>query len=441
MGLDLGTSVIKGLVMDAEGRVQCTAERPTEYVHPHSGWVEAEPERHRAVVTEVIRELVARSPGPVEALSAAAASGNTLLCAEDGAPLTNIINWMDQRAAQQRPHALRSLTVDEVRQITGWPCVDTFPLAHLSWLRENRSDLFAAAGRVCMNTDWLLFQLAGEWAMDHSTATTSHLQDQLSLSYHEPFLELLGIAERKLSSLVASGAPVGKVTASAAAATGLREGTTVVAGCFDHPGAARSVGVLRPGQLMLSCGTSWVGFLPEADRQRIIDAALLCDPFLSRRGGPWAGMFSVPRIGRTIDAYVRRIIAPGEADPYAVFNRAAATCAPGAGGLCIDLEEPVQELAASREQVSRAIMEGAAQLLADKLHALESQGFSFRDAVIVGGPSRSEVWSDIIGRTTGLNLSAGTAYSGAAGAAILAGIGTGLFSDEADAWKRTSRAR
>lgn len=214
----------------------------------------------------------------------------------------------------------------------------------------------------------------------------------------------------------------------------------MVSGCFDHPAAARSAGVLSPGQLLLSCGTSWVGLLPCCDRQTIIDHELLCDPFLSEIGGPWAGLFSIPCLGPNLDEYVRRIIAPGTDHPYAVFEAAAASASPGAGGLIIDPREPVRQWPASRENISRAVMEGAARLLAEKLAGLRSRGFHFQSAVLTGGPSRSPLWTEIIGILTGLPPTVGTVYGGAKGAALLAGLGAGIIAGQTGAFQFTNHA-
>ena len=420
IGLDLGTSAIKGVLTDGQGGELAEAGADTSFLHPHEGWVEVDPEQHYRNVCRVIRELAAAAPGEIVALAMAAASGNTLLTDADGMPLTNIINWMDARAEQQPPSALAGLTAAEVSQITGWPCVSSFPLAHLAWLREFQSDLYARAGRVCMNTDWLLFRLTGEWVMDYSTATTFHLQEQASRSYYGPFLKMLDIPRTKLSALVPSGNVAGPLTATALHDTGLSARTTVVTGCFDHPAAARSMGVLIPGQLMLSCGTSWVGFIPFMDRQAILDAGLLCDPFLSDDGGPWGGIFSVPYIGRAIDWYVDNVIAPGENDRMRIFNDSAARAAPGAGGLEIDLWEPPRQIDASRANVSRAVMEGAARLLNEKIQALHAYGFKYERAVMVGGPSKSPIWPTIVADITGIEIEVGNSSAGARGAALLA---------------------
>jgi sugar (pentulose or hexulose) kinase len=169
------------------------------------------------------------------------------------------------------------------------------------------------------------------------------------------------------------------------------------------------------------------------DRQVIIDSHLLCDPFLSTSGGPWGGIFSIPYIGRTIDWYVHNVIAPGEGDGLRIFNQSAAQAPPGAGGLEIDLRAAPRHVDGSRANISRAIMEGAARLLNDKIRDLGTHGFRYDQAVLVGGPASSPVWPAIIAETTGIDLAVGSRHAGACGAAMLAGIAVGLYQDEHDA--------
>lgn len=432
LGLDLGTSAFKGVLMSGDGTLLRTGSRAVCHRFPAPGRVELDPGEQWRALTGLLRELAATAPLPVAGLALAAAAGNTLLTDENGAPLAPVISWLDRRAAAGRLPLLRGLEGEEVRRVTGWPCLDSFPLAHLAWLRAHEPGLLERAAGVGMDIDWLLWRLTGRRTLDHSTASTVHLQDQPGRRWHQPFLERLGLAAGQLPLLLESGAPAGTLTAAAAAAAGLAPGLPVSGGCFDHPAAARAAGVLAPGQLLLSCGTSWVGLLPHGDRGAIIGEKLLCDPFLTARGGPWAGMFSLSRLGETIAWYVEQVIAPGAADPWRVFDELAAAAPPAAGPV-IDFERPTPPPAADRRRVSRAVMEGAAALLADRLDRLRARGFRCRQAVLVGGPCRSRVWPRVIAEKTGLALSVGSVYTGARGAAVLAGIGAGLFRDEAAA--------
>lgn len=440
IGLDLGTSAIKGVLVDLEGQVVAEAAVATEFKHPQDGRVEVEPESHYQRVCEVLRALTASSSVTVRGLAMAAASGNSLLTDAGGTPLTAIINWMDGRARQQPLSALNGLTAAEVREVTGWPCLDTFPLAQLAWLREHRPQVYRQAAHVAMDTDWLLYRLTGQWVMDHSTATTQHLQNQSTGTYYEPFLQRLQLDTSQLSRLVPSGVAIGPVTPAARRDTGLGAETVVVSGSFDHPAAARAMGILAPGELMLSCGTSWVGLVTGAARSPLVAAQLLVDPYLSGSGGPWGGMFSVPYIGRTIDWYIDHLIAPGAPDRLRIFNELAAQAPADAGGLALDLREPPQPLTADRALLSRAVMNSAVQLLNEQLQGLRGSGLHFQRAVMVGGPSASRLWVELLAAATGLQISQGGRDAGARGAALLAGIGSGVYRHEADAVSRWRRA-
>ncbi len=423
IGLDIGTTAIKGVLTD--GRAEVLAEHAVvnELNFGEDGRVEFDAEqRYRALCT-VTRALTAAVPCcAVSALAMAAASGNTLLCDQNGIPSGPAISWMDQRCVRNPPSKLSAFNENDVRETTGWPCVKTFPLAHLAWLLENEPNRFHSAAHISMDTDWLAHRLTGLWVLDHSSATTFHLQNQRSGSYHQPYLNRLGIAPEKLSKLMCSGEIIGALTAQAAHETGLSEQTMLVSGCFDHPAAARAAGVLQPGELLLSCGTSWVGFLPHLDRAAIVDARLLCDPFLSANGGPWAGMFSVPQIGRNIDWYVEHLIAPGEkvSERMRAFDAMAAGVASGANGLTIDLRQPPQRIDAAPSVISRAVMEGAVRLLNEKITDLAEHGFHYKRAVMVGGASRSPVWPGIVAELTGMEVASGGRSVGARGAAMLA---------------------
>ena len=129
---------------------------------------------------------------------------------------------------------------------------------------------------------------------------------------------------------------------------------------------------------------------------------------MAPEGGAWGAIFAVPYIGRTIDWYIENIIAPGVENKYEIFNELAAKADSGADGLKINLRKAPEYLNASRENISRAVMEGAAELFNEKLKELASSGIKFNKAVMVGGPSKSPVWPQIVEETTGINLTVGS---------------------------------
>jgi xylulokinase len=448
IGLDVGTSAVKGVLVSADGEKLAVGRRENRLLRPEPGWVELDPEEHYRTVCDLLRELASRAPrgGRVRALAMAAASGNALLTDAAGRPLTNIISWLDTRTVGHFAGLLPGFDGGSVWEVTGWPFGEVFPLAQLAWLRAHRQEAWHAAARVCMNTDWLLYRLCGSWGMDPSTATTFYLYNQRTGAWHRPYLDLLGITEPQLSPLAPCGQALGGLTVSAAGDTGLPRDTQVVLGCFDHPGAARGTGVLEPGNLLLSCGTSWVGFYPSRDRGAAVARGHLVDPFLTP-GGPWGCMFALTAISVIIEKYIDRfLLLPGEepARKYALFNELAARVPPGAGGLRIDLYRDWSDFLKEvrnpleghpREHLARALMEGAAFVTRRNLQRLDHAGIADRRLVMVGGPAESPVWPRIVAEVAGheLLLLHGQ-NAGAMGAAMLAATGAGLYRDEREAF-------
>jgi sugar (pentulose or hexulose) kinase len=328
---------------------------------------------------------------------------------------------MDSRAADDPRVDPEGIAPEEIHRIVGWPYFRGFPLVELAWLKLHRPDLFGRAAVAAMNITYLYHRLCGHYGMDHSTATTFYLQDQAKRAWHGPFLEWLGLRADQVPRLMPSGSVLGRVTARAARETGLPEGAAVVLGAFDHPSAARGCGVLNPGDVLLSCGTSWVGFYPVADRNAALAQGMLVDPFLSP-AGPWGAMFSLPRVGESVREFVERAFpdVPSAAGRYARFDETAALSPRGAAEPC------------------RALMEEIAGRMAARMRSLAAAGLAARRVAMVGGPSESRTWTRILADMLGVEIAlpeAG-ACAGALGAAILAGIGVGAFADEASAFGR-----
>ena len=448
IGLDIGTSAVKGVVMSSEGNIIAQGKRSTQFLHPQPDFIELSPEAHYRTVCDLIRELASRVPSGsfIAALNMAVASGNTILTDNDGQPLTNIISWLDQRAVNVVHKLLPEFDFEQVHSIVGWPWVGSFSFGHLAWLKHNAPEKYNSASHYGMNSDYLLFRLTGKWGMDPSTATTFFLQDQRQRQWYQPYLDRLEISEDNLSELLPSGSVLGLLTRQAVEDTGLSQETRVVLGAFDHPCAARGTGMLQPGDLLLSCGTSWVGFYPLENRDLALAQKLLIDPFLSPEG-PWGALFSLVRIGTTIDWYIDKLVLqPGDnsADKYRLFSACSQQAPPGANGLyinpCQDISSLPENIATlktrySREEISRAVMEGAAFEMKRKIQELAEAGMPAKRIAMVGGPAESPIWPRIVAEITGLGLRLINGQNaGAVGAAILAGIGAGIFRDECEAF-------
>jgi xylulokinase len=440
IGLDIGTSAVKGVLMSAKGSITSREKSETAYQRIDGGGVQFDVRQLYRLTVGVIRRLAGALPrgGSIVGLSIASASGNTVLVDEQGEPMIPAFSWMDQRVRDEMKTVFGKLNPDEVHETTGWPLLESFPLAHLAWLKCHAPKLLDASSIVCMSTDYLHFQLTGNWGIDRSTATTFYLQDQKSAQWHSLYLQKLGIPESKLPPIRSTGDMIGRITSEASADTGLVRGTPVVLGAFDHPCAARGSGILDEGQLLISCGTSWVGFMPIKERYRSVSLRMLTDPFL-QPAGPWGAMFSLPAIATSVDAYIRKYISDGP-DRYREFDRLAVSAGPGAGGLIIDPSagEISDDLAqAEKAHIARAIMEGTVFLLKEKIDKLEADGTCFSSVTLVGGPSETFPWPQIVADVLGLDIrTVNGSCAGAVGAAMVAGIGVGLYADEQDALKQ-----
>jgi sugar (pentulose or hexulose) kinase len=444
IGLDVGTSAVKGVLLASNGERIVLGKKAIRFVHPQADFTEIDPEEHVRSVFALIRDLSDQAPmdGIIRGISMAIASGNALLLDEHDKPLCNIISWLDGRAVNKTRELLPGLDIEGFQEVVGWPYGEFFPMAQIAWFRKNNPQSWRRVARVCMNNDYLFYRLTGKWGMDPSTASTFHLYDQINRCWHKPYIDLLGIDEQMLSTLLDSGEVLGSLTEEAAKATGLPETTVAVLGAFDHPSAARGTGALNVGKMLLSCGTSWVGFYPIEDRALGISQQMLMDSFLTP-SGPWGAMAALTAIGVTIDKHIDQYVLAGESSPikkYEIFNKAAVRAPVGSGGLFVDLYQgrmaflsdvKNQFASHSQEEVSRALMEGAAFEVRRLMERLDKVGITAEEVTMVGGPTESTIWPQIVADVTGCHLKLINGQTaGAVGAAIMAAIGYGLFESE-----------
>lgn len=437
IGLDIGTSSVKGVLRSSAGEILAAAKEAFVYTSPCPGGVEIEAEEYLASCCRLLRTLSGKLPegGRLQGICAASASGNLLLLDGEGKPSTPIYNWQDTRVTDETARVLGAdFDGDAHYRKTGWPFIpDSFPLAVLSWLKIHRPQLLAKASKVCMSTEYLFWRLTGKWGISTSAGSPFYLIDQQTGEYLPEILSVFGITEEQLPPVGKAGALLGYVTGEGAALSGVPEGTAVYLGTFDHPSAARAAGILEEGQLLLSCGTSWVCFYPLQKRAQAVEAGMIVDPFLAPNGGCWAGMKSLSSISARIEAYIRRYIA-NEGNIFDAFAQEAAKSAPGAGGLVLDLYSDAPVTGYPKHHIARAVMEAVINLLKAQMDGLSCHGIRVGEAVMVGGPSESPLWAEVIAQMTGLKILPGKgAYTGAEGAAILAGIGAGTWKNEQEA--------
>lgn len=432
IGLDIGTSSIKGTMTTPDSSESYTGRVPFEYICSDEGNVEISAEDYIEACFTLLRDFGAKLPEGAEivAISAASASGNLLLLDGDGNPMTTISNWQDKRVTDEVTQVFGDFDTEKYYRSTGWAFdLKTFPLAMLCWYKCHSPEVLSSCSKVCMSTEYLYYKLTGKWGIGKSAGTPFYLIDQVSGTYNTAVLEKLGIAEDKLPPIMKTGSILGEITEEASRECGIPQGIPVVIGTFDHPSAARGVGVTKEGQLLLSCGTSWVGFYPVTEREKAISAHMLVDPFLSENGGPWAGMVSLTSFSAQIEYFTKTYVDNGDRW-YKKLVEYSAESETGAGGLVINLMEDPDDAEIrkyEKKHIARAIMESVINMLADGMARITDAGIICNEAVMVGGPSENPLWAELISEKLGIKVTVmHGSYAGAMGAVALAGSAVGL---------------
>lgn len=429
IGLDIGTSSVKGVLMTPEGHIVKKVKEVFTYQNLPNGGLELDASHYLQVCFQTLRKLAEDvSGGSIKAICASSASGNLMLLDKEAIPMTHIINWQDQRVTTEAHEILGSINSDEFYRCIGWPFDNrTFPLAQLCYLKKNSPELLEQCGTVCMSTEYLYYTLTGKWGISTSAGTPFYLIDQEKGKYIEGMLDTLGIPQSKLPPILPCGHVLGRIRDEIAQICGIPTGTPVTLGSFDHPSAARGSGILQEEEMLLSCGTSWVAFFPVSSREKGIKAHMLIDPFLAPTGC-YGAMTSLPSLSERIQYYVNRYIDTSE-DAFKKLSALCAASPPGANGLSIDpLSEPddAKITCFSKEDIARAIMEGTVLLLKEKLDALRKHGITAKSAVMVGGPSEDPMWISLIENICDVSVrTSHGSYAGAVGAAFIAQTGIG----------------
>ena len=387
IGLDLGTGAIKGVCWNSVKGVLSTISERVRFLYPEPGWAELDPMQYFQQVLDIIERLAESSEEEIAGISFAAASGNTLLCDVDGTPRTPIISWLDKRLKDWLPPESWA-----VRQTTGWPRISTFPLMHLEYFRRTDPELLKNSV-VAMNNDFLTWRLCGKHLLDSSNASPFYLWDQVKNDYVS-YLEYYGISASALPEIVPPGTVAGTLKAEFRHGN-LTANTRIVTGSFDHPAGARALEVIEPGSMLLSCGTSWVGFYPCRTREDV-PLKELCDSFQSTSGGCWGAMFSIAEVGVQIETFICERFGK-EKDRYEKFN----------------------EEALAGDTPSRDLMCSIIARFKERF----DQHPGVDRVMISGGPSEGKGWLQLLREKLGVTIEVSpyVSYTGAVGAAQIAG--------------------
>jgi xylulokinase len=260
LAIDVGTGSVRAALVDSRGTIRSLAAREHEQIVPRYGWSEQRPADWWTGAVRAIREVLASVPGAAANIAAVCACGQmhgTVLIDADGeltretAPL-----WNDKRNLAQIEAFRKQHDASSYLARTANPATPAWPGFKLQWIKRHEPEAYERASTVFMPKDYVNFRLTGERACDWNDASTTFLMDPLTRTWSQTMLDALGLDGRKLPAIRAPLDLLGSVTKSAAAVTGLREGTPVLVGGADYPVSVLGSGVYAPGLASDITGTS-----------------------------------------------------------------------------------------------------------------------------------------------------------------------------------------
>jgi xylulokinase len=258
LGLDLGTSSVKTVMFDLDGRVLACAQRDYPTARPHPGWAEQEPATWWEASAATIREVLSACALQPRAVGITSQSSAVVAVDERGRVLRPAPLWLDRRAGAECDLVRETLDEEEIIRLSGNRVDPSYILPKLLWLRRHEPDVFAAARWFLHANGYLVYRLTGVPTTDLTEGGMSLLYDMATSDWSPEILEKFGLPGEKLPPLTPPAQVVGTVTPEAAAATGLAAGLPVVAGCMDLLAAATGAGVVAEGQSFLVIGTATV---------------------------------------------------------------------------------------------------------------------------------------------------------------------------------------
>jgi xylulokinase len=458
IGADVGTTSIKVLAFDRSGRAVARASSPTPTRYPAPGRAVHDPEELWGAFAKTLREVVDGLDDPRRVASVAVASFAEAAVPLDaqGRPTHDVIAWFDARSRPQAERLDRELGRDRLFALTGLSLQPIFGLCKLLWLRENEPDAFARTATWLNIADYVAFRLSGVPATDYSLASRTLALDLRRLEWAGDLLEEVGVPAGLFAPLRQGGSLLGPVTREAAEATGLPESAGVAVGGHDHVCGALAVGVAQTGTMLNSLGTAEAIFLP-------LDSPLT-DPEVGRQGyaqgAHVAGRYYVFGGQYTSGASVAwfREAFGGGADYDALISEAEGV-PPGALGAFflphLRLANPPHDDPRSRgafvgltadvgrAALFRAVLEGLAFDSRNSLEPLlDHAGVDGLRAIhAIGGSTQNRLLMQIKATVFGQRITvAGVEEATSLGAAVLGGIGAGVYADVPSALKELRHA-
>jgi xylulokinase len=447
LGIDVGTTGTKSALYGTDGTlIEKRYQRyPLDY--PKQGWAEQDPEDWWNAIVSTVRPMAAAHREAITAMSLSTQGGCLVLLDKDFNPVYRAVSWMDTRASETASSLRERISIGELYRTSGWPVMNGLNLPTICWFREKMPGLLRQASYFSSTIDYLNHKLTGKYCIDSTNLALTGFLDLKTKGLSRRNLVAAEIAEENIAKVVPSGAPIGTLCKEAFEVLGLRADVTVVSGAHDQYCANIGAGAVQEGSCVLDAGTSWV-LLAVSGSPYFSDGELhegqglwgIVFPGIHPLEGKYGLMTVVPFGGSSLTLF-RDTLGGGKS--IEDLTEEACGVEPGCEGLSF---MPVLSSGSGRGafigidtahtfgHYARAVLEGVALANRYNFETLKESGLDIKKIAMVGGGAKNRVWPQVVADVLGIPVEIPEQKDPeCAGAAILAGLGAGIYSSLAEA--------
>lgn len=449
LGIDVGTTGTRAVLLDEAGRVLSAADAEhAPMTSPKVGWAEQDPQDWWRAARAAIKACLAKANVPASDIAGIGVTGQMhglVLLDAEGEVLRPSIIWCDLRTEEQCRAITERVGAHRLIELAANPALTGWTLPKIWWVRQHEPAIWARARKILLPKDYVRFRLTGAFATDVADASGTLLFDVVNRRWSSPLMEISGVPQEFLPKVFESPEIASSVSKDGAAATGLREGTPVAAGAGDQAAGAVGMGIVEAGDVSATIGTSGVVFA--ATSPPFLDPGGRIATFCHAVPGRWHVMGVTQGAGLSLRWFRDQFCSDSRnAGPrsYDDLMKEAANAPPGAEGLLwapylMGERTPHLDPQArgalvgitaqhTRAHVIRAILEGVAFSLRDTLTIFRELNIPVKSIRLGGGGARSPLWQQIQADVYGATVQLIAAEEGGAyGAGLLAGVGTGAW--------------
>lgn len=439
IGVDLGTSAVKLLMMDSEGKIQKIVSKEYPLYFPHPGWSEQKPEDWFEKSMEGIRELTAEcDKSQVAGISFGGQMHGLVALDKDDHVIRPAILWNDGRTGEETDYLNQVIGKDKLSLYTANIAFAGFTAPKILWMKKHELENFAKISKIMLPKDYLAYKLSGSFCSDVSDASGTLLLDVKNRCWSKEMIEICGIKEEQLPKLYESYEVVGTLKPEIAQELGLSADVKVIAGAGDNAAAAVGTGTVGDGMCNISLGTSGTIFISSknfgVDEHNALHSFAHADGNYHLMGcmlsaascNKWwneeilkttdfaAEQAGIQKLGENQVFYLPYLM--GERSPHNDPDERATFI-----GMTMDT---------TREDMTQAVLEGVSFGLRDSLEVARSLGLKIERTKICGGGARSPLWKKMIANIMNMKVDVIESEEGPAlGGAMLAAVGCGEYPD------------